>query len=239
MAARRWHQVAVGVLILVSVVAYVAGRALIAAALGAADGLADLDTRQVRAGVFLQYAGCLAAVGVGVLLYPVLRRHNELFAFGYAAARVVEAALLSVGALGVLSLIPLAVHAGEPAKLIGSVGAAEFEESVEYAGLAASRALATESYHLGFHLALAVLGTGSLLLCHILYQARLVPRPLAVLGFVGYLALFASGWLEIFGDGMPAVFYIPGAVFEIAFPIWLIVKGLHEPETPSQAVATA
>ena len=30
---------------------------------------------------------------------------------------------------------------------------------------------------------------------------------------------------------MAAVLYIPGAVFELALPLWLIVKGFNEPTT--------
>jgi hypothetical protein len=86
-----------------------------------------------------------------------------------------------------------------------------------------------DAYDLAFPLAMIALGTGSLLLCYVLYRYRLVPRALAVLGFLGYLALFASGWLEIAGESVAYALYIPGGLFEIAFPLWLIAKGFSEP----------
>lgn len=60
-------------------------------------------------------------------------------------------------------------------------------------------AFAMNLNELAFQKAMIALGTGSLLLCSILYRARLVPRWLSVLGGVGYVALVASGWLKIFG----------------------------------------
>jgi hypothetical protein len=93
-----------------------------------------------------------------------------------------------------------------------------------------------EAYRLAFQLGMIVLGTGSLLLCAVLYEIRLVPRALAVLGFVGYLALFASGWLDIAGYDIASALYVPGALFELVFPLWLIVRGLSEPTASAGSI---
>ena len=66
--------------------------------------------------------------------------------------------------------------------------------------------------------------------------ARLVPRALAALGFVGYTALLASGLLEITGYGMGSLLFVPGGLFEAILPIWLIVRGFRGPALVSRPV---
>ena len=79
---------------------------------------------------------------------------------------------------------------------------------------------------LAYNIAMAGLGVGSLLFCIALYRSRLVPRFLAVWGFIGY-ALFAGGcFLELAGVvGASLVSTVPGGLFELFFAIWLIVRG--------------
>jgi hypothetical protein len=49
---------------------------------------------------------------------------------------------------------------------------------------------------------------------------------MSVLGFIGYTALFIGSSLELFGLDLYLVHYVPGGMFELILPIWLIVKGL-------------
>ena len=78
------------------------------------------------------------------------------------------------------------------------------------------------------------LGLGSLPLCYALYRGRLVPRPVALLGFIGYACLLAWGVLGILvGEDPSGVLLVPGAVFELAFPAWLLLRGLREPAASS------
>jgi hypothetical protein len=50
---------------------------------------------------------CLGVVGIGVLMFPVLKQHNERIALGYVATRITESVLLTIGVISLLSLIPL------------------------------------------------------------------------------------------------------------------------------------
>jgi hypothetical protein len=56
--------------------------------------------------------------------------------------------------------------------------------------------------------------------------------PYGVLRRTGYVAIFAYGLLEILGQNAGLVLFAPGAVFEIVFPLGLIVKGFD----PSAAI---
>jgi hypothetical protein len=201
MRAHRVIAIVVGVLFFAATISYAVGNALIASALKAPHALSNPNFAQIRIGVLLEFIDATAVVGIGVLLFLILRKYSEGMARGYAGSRIIEAVLLLVSALSALLLLTLTL------------------------------------YDLAFQLAMIALGVGSLLLCYILYKFRLVPRALSVLGFVGYIAIFAYGLLEIFGSNIGLVLFTPGAIFEIAFPLWLIVKGFNEPAGTARSVA--
>ena len=88
-------------------------------------------------------------------------------------------------------------------------------------------------YEYTFQIAVLILGLGSVPFMYLLYQTRIIPRSISVLGFAGYLGLLAWSVLGILGYAMGTLLFVPGALFELIFPIWLMVKGL----TRSQPVA--
>ncbi len=64
----------------------------------------------------------------------------------------------------------------------------------------------------------------ALVLNYVLYQSELVPRWLSVWGLGGGILSFACYLLQFFGIGVDFLF-LPIAVQEMAFALWLIVKG--------------
>ena len=76
-------------------------------------------------------------------------------------------------------------------------------------------------------------GIGGLILTYLLFVGRLVPRPIAVLGIVGYASLLLGVLLDMLGvldmvAGAGMVLLVPGGLFEFVFlPIWLIAKGFN------------
>jgi hypothetical protein len=74
-------------------------------------------------------------------------------------------------------------------------------------------------------------GAGGLVLTYLLFGSRLVPRPIALLGLVGYACLSIGVPLELLGvlhldTGAGQLLLVPGGLFEVAvLPAWLITKG--------------
>ncbi|MFD3542575.1 DUF4386 domain-containing protein [Streptomyces sp. NPDC058662] len=211
MSPDRRTAVAAGSLFLLTEVAAIAGAILYRPLLGAADGgLAEgADTRALL-GALCEVVLVVAVAGTGAALFPVLRRHGEGLALGYAFGRLLEAAVIALGIVAVLALVTLRRDGG------ASDGAD-----------AALVAVHDWTFMLGPNIAL---GLNTVLLAYLAYRARLVPRFIAVLGLVGGPLICASAVAVMFGayeqlSAAGAAAALPVFAWELALAGWLIVRG--------------
>ena len=232
MDATRKTATVAGALFLLTEVAAIGGKLLQEPVLGAGY----LDTGAVspaRWGSLLELVLALACVGTGVVLYPVLKRHQPGVALGYVAGRVLEAVTIVIGLISILTITSLREKA---------VGAGASDGS-----RAASETLATVhdwAFQVGPNL---ILGVNTLLLAHLVHRSRLVPRTIAVLGLLGGSLIVASGTMLVLGVVemyAPITFLIALPVFawEVSLAVYLILKGLQDPpetSTPSAEPAYA
>jgi hypothetical protein len=77
-----------------------------------------------------------------------------------------------------------------------------------------------------------MLGINTLMYSSVLYQTRLIPRPLATLGVIAAPCVFTAAVLELFGiiaqlSAWGAVLALPVAIFEISFAVYLIARGFR------------
>src|ERR687897_1391304 len=83
---------------------------------------AGADTR-VSFGAFLELILIIANIGTAVVLWPVLKRVNEILALGFVTARVMESVFIAVGILSLLSVVALRQEAaGVDADSLVAVG---------------------------------------------------------------------------------------------------------------------
>ena len=134
--------------------------------------------------------------------------------YGYLSAGITATTVLVVGAIFLLLLLPLSDE-------FVKAGSATTQHS-ETIGINLKNGGAF-SYQIG----MALWGLGGILFCSLLYKSKLVPRLLAVWGFIGYIVFIAGTVLELFGNNIGVVLSIPGGLFEISLSIWLIVKGFY------------
>jgi uncharacterized protein DUF4386 len=178
---------------------------------------AGADNR-VLLGAFLELILIIANIGTAVVLFPILRRQNEILALGYVTARVVECAFIAVGILSLLSVVTLRQEAaGADAGSLVAVG-----ESLV--------ALHDWTFLLGPGFVVGI-GNG-LLLGYLMYRSALVPRRMAILGLIAgpvLLARFVAILFGVFeaGSVWQAIATIPEFFWELSLGIWLIVKGFN------------
>ena len=166
----------------------------------------------VFVGAILEIIVALCGVGTAVALYPVVKRQGQGRALGFVASRTLEGTLLIAGIVTLLSIVTLR-QAG--------VGAA---------GLVTGQALAAQ-YSWMFHLSGSLIPSlNAVLLGSLLYQSRLVPRALPVLGFIGAALLLAVWFAVLFGligavSAPTAVAGITIAAWEFALGVYLTFRG--------------
>jgi hypothetical protein len=210
--SRMWTSRLIGALFLAGFVIYGTGSILVASVVDGSDFLSGIGAVQttLALGAFLMIATTAVDIGKAVIFFPVLERHGKRTAVAYLATMIFEMAMMTVGALALLMLIPLADQVDElgrdAAQSLGS--------------------LAVDANETAYQIGQLSLAFGCLFLCALLLRTGLVPRWLAILGLVGYATHMAGAAAEIFGAPISLVLLIPGGIFEVTLAIWLLVKGL-------------
>ena len=170
----------------------------------------------VLLGAFLEMIVALAGIGTAVALYPVVKRQNEAFALGFVTSRTLEAATIYAGIVSLMSIVTLR-QAGAGA-----------------AALVTTHALAAQytwNFFFGQSFFAAINGV---LLGSLLYQSRLVPRWLPILGFIGAALLMVS-WgatmLGLLGPGTvnaaAGLLALPVAAWEFSLGVYLTFWGFR------------
>jgi hypothetical protein len=88
-----------------------------------------------------------------------------------------------------------------------------------------------------YDIGMITLGLAGLMLCYTLYKAKLIPRPLAVWGLIGYAIIFCGMVSELTGSGLGLASSIPGGLWEVFIGVWLIVKGFSPSPDSSERTA--
>jgi hypothetical protein len=217
MDSNRRIALTVGVLFLLTFVTSIAALALYQPVLDDPVGYvagAGSDNR-IFFGAFLELLLIIANIGTAVVLFPILRRQDEILALGYVTARVVECVFIAVGILAVLTIVTLGEQ--RSGAVVGEIAYA-------------LAALKDWTFILGPGFIVGI-GNG-LLLGYLMYQSGLVPRPLAVFGLVGGPLICISGVLVMFGvfdqgGAGQGIATIPEFIWELGLGLWLTFKGFR------------
>lgn len=171
---------------------------------------------QVLLGGFLDLVNAFACIGTAVALFPVVKRQNEGVALGFVTARVMEAAIIVIGVVSLLSVVTLrqAGAAGTDAASLVTVGRALV-------------AIRDWTFLLGPSL---IPGVNALLLGYLMYRSGLVPRVIPALGLIGGPLLLASAITTMFGINDAAsvwsgIAVAPIFVWELSLGIYLVIRG--------------
>jgi hypothetical protein len=162
-------------------------------------------------GALLEVILAFANVGTAVVLFPILRRHNEPLALGFVVSRTLESGLVFTGILAVLSLVTMSPRGGGGAVIEGLV------------------ALHGWAFLLGPGLMPAA---NAALFGSVLLRYRLVPRIIPLVGLIGAPLLVASAVGTMFGawtqeSPVAAVLALPIALWELAIGLWLVFRGVR------------
>ncbi len=227
MDSYRKTAIIVGVLFITATVTAILSIVFLGSILDDPGYLIDVSANenQVIIAVILWLILAVSVMGIGVMMFPILKKYNEGLALGYVGLRLIEAVFIIVASLSLLSLLTVS-------KEFVQAGALDASYYQPLGTLLL--ALQDWSFVIG---TLIFLGLGGLPLYYILYQSKLVPRWLSVWGLIGATLVLLYGLLGFFGlttDSMILnLLAAPIAVQEMVFAVWLIVKGFNLPAIDS------
>jgi hypothetical protein len=227
MTSDRKTAMTVGILYIVGTVAGVVTLGFTGALRTAQDTLAAVSANgsSLIVGSVLWLTMGLVLAMVSVLMFPILRRHNEGLALGYVIFRGgLETVTAMVGAVSWLLLLPLSkiYSVGSPdASTMSALGTALLDAG----GIGSIGSI--------------VFAIGAAMLNFLLFRSRLVPRWISAWGFLAAFPYLAEGILALTGmmDELPTVSTVldmPTALQEMVLAVWLIAKGFNPPATASQ-----
>ena len=147
------------------------------------------------------------------MLYPIVRRQNELLAIGYVAARIIESVFIAGGIIFILGVVSLR------------------QDSPDAADLAVSLA-ALKDWTFLFGPGMIVPFGNGLILGYLMYKSGLVPRWMPWLGLIGgpLLLLGNVGVLFDWWDqtGAVNILVVPEFLWELFLGIYAAVWGFRK-----------
>jgi hypothetical protein len=217
----------VGALFLAGMVVYLTGNMLVQSILGTPDHLATIldNSRLLAIGALLMLLAGVWDAAHGILMFPVLKRHNERLAVGYLGARLIDAGLIVMGVIFTLLHIPLG-------RAYLNLGAADT------AHLHTLSTVFTQAHLYAYEIGMLTVGFAGVMLCCTFYRTRLVPRLIAAWGLVGYVSLAGGSALGVLGFDLALLHTIPGGLWELFIGVWLLAKGFSSsPVLPARVTA--
>jgi uncharacterized protein DUF4386 len=194
------------------------------------------DTAPLWAAV-IETIVALAGIGTAVALFPVVKRQSEAFALGFVASRIVEAGIIIVGIISLLSIVTLREN----------LGAAAGAEAATLVTIGKSLVV-IQNWTFLFGQTLMP-GVNALLLGYVMYRSGLVPRLIPALGLIGGPLMISSVLGQIIGINeqysvWSGIALIPIFVWELSLGLYLTFKGfkpvaIAAPSVPSGASNTA
>jgi len=217
----------VGIVYLAGFAVGLTGSGLIQSILGVPDHLSTISANSIMLtmGAILWLMAVIGDGAHGVLMFPLLKLHSERMAYGYLAARIVDAVFIAVMVIFILLQIPL-----------GSEYLKAAASDTSYFQVLSTISVQASQY--AYQIGMSALGISGLILNYTFYKTKLIPRFLAIWGLVGYAIIFFGMLSETMGSGLGLASSIPGGLWEVFMGVWLIAKGFNSSAFVSGTVKT-
>jgi len=212
-----------GVLFILGTVPIIVAMSLWGRSVSSPDYLSSMATSRIPVLLYalaIMFMG-LACAGIGISLYPVLKRRSEGLAIAAMGFRIMEGTLQIASAVGIVALLGLSqefVKAGSPPNSVFQPAGATIKTVNDWMGN-------------GFYLFPWCIAAS--IYYSIFYRTRLIPRALSIWGLLGLALMLVSTFGAMFGligsmSSMQFIFNMPIAMQEMVLAVWLIVKGYKE-----------
>ena len=219
MTSYKYESRTFGIFFIFAFLSYGIGSGLIDSITSQPDFLSLVNagkTPMVTGVVLMALVHSFFNIALPIIMLPILKPYNTYLAYGYLASAITATTVLTFGTIFLLLLLPLSdAFVKADASLI---------QHIEIIGTI----LKSGAYY-AYHLGMAVWSIGGLMLVALLYKSQLIPRPITVLGSIGYIFLLSGSVMSFLyqSNAVEIISVIPGGIFEITLSIWLIIKGVN------------
>jgi hypothetical protein len=232
--SRRTAAIVAGFMFLFYIATGIANMVLFGQATSGADGTAATLASMAQHATAMHLAAVLQlltfvdAVVLAVALYALTREQDPdlaVLALCFCASEGVIAAVSTVRTLGLLSVATASTAAAAPDAAANALGALLLNQGGGYTLVAAT-----------------CFAVGSTLYSYLFLCARSIPASLAWLGLLASVLLVVGLPLQLAGflrGPVTNFMWIPMAVFEVAFALWLLIKVVAMPPNRQSPPARA
>ena len=154
----------------------------------------------------------ILSIGVAVLLLPVFKNYNTFLASLYMLLTLLSCIAIVQDNMSVIELL-------ESSKA--------FQINKQKAVLETLGAMAYQKHYWTHHFYLLFSCFPAFVLYYLLFQSRLVPKGIAVLGIIAVVLMAIEMVFTLFGNSISLNLLLPIAVIQLVLPIWLIIKGFN------------
>ncbi len=221
MKSERLNTTLVGIALIMATVFGVMAAVVENPILSTTDYLIKISTNPsaIIIGAFLTTLMAICCAGVGMALYPLMKKYSVFLAIAIVGFRLAEAVFQIIIGASQVSLIPLgqAVSSAEPLELAAI-------QTIASTIKVGSDWLNTGAMTFCWRIA-------ALMYYSIFYQNKLVPRWLSAWGLIGIMLSLGFS-VAVTLNLIPAnsdremLFSLPIFIQELVFASWLIIKGL-------------
>ena len=221
MDSYRKTAIIVGILFIIATTFFMIGQSIYEPTINSPDYLEITHPSRIKvmAGMLIELIGVCAIILIPVFLFPVLKKHHEALALGYAGFRFLEASFLIIVMIGSLSLVNISQNYID--------GSGMNSSSFEILG-SGIKSINEWAFMMSVSFLFPI---GALIVYYLLYTSRLVPRFISGWGFfaaalllIGSVLIMFTGFSELL---LELIFTLPIALQEMVFAVWLIVKGFN------------
>jgi hypothetical protein len=217
----RQTAIIVGILYIIGTVAGILSVVVTQPILGAPDYLTKISTNEnpiIIGSLFVLTMGFALAM-VPVMLFPILKRHNEALALGYVVFR---------GALETVTYIAMVICWLFLILISHEYAAAGVSNVSNIQTLGTLLLKGNDSIS---NILVIVFSLDALILYYVFYSSKLIPRWISIWGFIAILLHFSTAFLIMFhlvDSGMSVsvgIINLPIFLQEMVMAVWLIVNG--------------
>lgn len=176
-----------------------------------------------RIGIGSEFVVLLSEIVLSVILYRLFRSVNKLLSLTAAVSRLAMTTIHGINLLNYFFVLLLLTNT-------------DYRMVFATDQVHALVSLFLDAYHYGFTIGIAFLTIHVFLLGYLIVKSGYVPRILGVLFILAGVGYFIDSFGVLLFTNYtttPVFVALPIAVAEIAFPLWLLVKGVNVQIQPS------